>query len=62
MEEERKKQVAGALAVLVTATQGPDEEFMKILDEYIDGKISLDEIEAEIDLKLKMKNDCKKAG
>jgi len=47
---------------LVTATQGPDEEFMKILDEYIDGKISLDEIEAEIDLKLKMKNDCKKAG
>ena len=46
---EKRKSVEKALAVVMTATNGPDEAFMDILDAYIFGKISLEEMETRID-------------
>ena len=47
--EKRRKSVERALAILYTATDGPDSHFMEVLESYIYGKISLDEMEARID-------------
>lgn len=47
--EKRKKSVERAVAIILTATQGPDENFMKVLEKYILGKISLEEISKKVD-------------
>lgn len=47
--EERRKSVERALAVVLSATNGPDEAFLGVLDDYIDGKISLEEMEKRVD-------------
>ena len=44
-----RKSVENAMAIMLTATQGPDDLFMDILDAYIFGKISLEEMECRID-------------
>jgi len=46
--EERRKSVERALAIVLSATNGPDETFLGVLDDYIDGKISLEEIERRV--------------
>ena len=47
--ERRRKSVERVMAILLTATNGPDESFMRVLESYIDGKISLEEIEMRVD-------------
>jgi hypothetical protein len=47
--ERRRKSVGRALAIMLTATDGPDEAFMGVLDSYIAGKITLREIEARLE-------------
>lgn len=47
--EQRRKRVEKTMAVLLTATEGPDEVFMDALDSYIFGKITLDELEKNVD-------------
>ena len=47
--EDRRKSVERVMAILLTATNGPDEKFMGVLDSYIDGHISLEEMEARVD-------------
>jgi len=37
------------LAILLTATEGPNELFMEALDSYIEGNISLAEMEKRVD-------------
>ena len=37
------------MAILLTATNGPDEKFMEVLDFYIFGKITLEEMEIQVD-------------
>lgn len=46
--EKRRKSVERALAIVLTATKGPDEEFMKALELYISGKLTLSEIEKKV--------------
>ena len=48
--EERRKSVQRCLAILLTATEGPNEQFMEALDAYIEGSISLSEMEKRVDL------------
>ena len=48
-KEERRKSVERCLAILSTATNGPDELFMNALDSYIEGEISLSELEKKVD-------------
>lgn len=45
----RRKSVENAMAVMLSATNGPDELFLEVLDSYILGKITLEELEARID-------------
>lgn len=47
--ENRRKSVERAMAIILTATKGPDKNFMKVLEEYISGKISLEDIEKRVD-------------
>lgn len=47
--EKRRKSVEKALAIVLSATNGPNERFMKVLEDYIEGKITLEEMEAGID-------------
>ena len=47
--EERKKSVERCLAILLTATEGPDELFMDALEQYVDGSLSLAELEQRVD-------------
>lgn len=47
--EKRRKSVEKALAIVLSATNGPDKRFMKVLEDYIEGKITLEEMEAGID-------------
>lgn len=42
--EERRKIVANTLAVGLTATEGPNEAFLNALDDYIAGRLSLEEL------------------
>lgn len=46
--EERRKSVEKAIAIVLSATKGPDEIFMKVLEEYISGKISLEDMEKRV--------------
>lgn len=48
-KEERRKSVERCLAILLTATNGPDELFMNALGSYIEGEISLFELEKKVD-------------
>ena len=45
----RQQSVDKALAILLTATDGVDKPFQDALDEYVAGKITLDELEARVD-------------
>lgn len=47
--EARRKSVEKAMAIMLSATNGPDDLFMEVLDSYILGEISLEEIEQRID-------------
>lgn len=47
--EERRRSVEKAMAIMLSATNGPDELFMEVLDSYIFGKITLEEMEVRID-------------
>lgn len=46
--EKRRKSVERALAIVLTATEGPNEEFMNALELYINGKLTLSEIENKV--------------
>lgn len=47
--DKRRKSVENAMAIMLSATNGPDDLFMEALDSYIFGKISLEEMELKID-------------
>lgn len=47
--EERRKSVENAMAIMLSATNGPDEVFLEVLNAYIFGKITLEEMEQRID-------------
>ena len=47
--EKRRKSVENAMAIMLSATNGPDELFLDALDSYIFGKITLEEMEVRID-------------
>ena len=47
--ENRRKSVERALAIILSATNGPDKTFMNALNDYIEGKITLSEIEHNVD-------------
>ena len=47
--ERRKESVERALAILMSASAAPDENFMEVLNEYIDGRITLKDIERKVD-------------
>lgn len=47
--ELRRKSVENAMAIMLSATNGPDELFLEVLDSYIFGKITLEEMEVRID-------------
>lgn len=47
--DKRRRSVENAMAIMLTATNGPDDAFVMALDEYIFGKISLEEMEKKID-------------
>lgn len=48
-KEERRKSVERCLAFLLTAIEGPNDLFMEALDAYIEGQISLSEMEKRVD-------------
>ena len=47
--ENRRKSVERALAIVFSATNGPDKTFMNALNDYIEGKITLSELEQNVD-------------
>lgn len=47
--EARRRSVENAMAIMLSATNGPDEVFLEVLDSFIFGKITLEEMEARID-------------
>ena len=47
--DERRKSVEKAMAIILSSTNGPDEVFLKVLELYICGEITLEEIEMRID-------------
>ena len=47
--EARRKSVENAMAIMLSATNGPDELFLEVLDSYIFGEITLEEMEVRID-------------
>ena len=46
---ERRKSVENAMAIILSATNGPDDLFLDVLESYIFGKITLEEMESKID-------------
>ena len=48
--EERKKNVENAMAIMLSATNGPDKLFKEMMNAYILGEITLEELEKRIDL------------
>lgn len=44
----KKEEKVLNVAVVLTATEGPDEEFMNALELYINGKLTLSEIENKV--------------
>ena len=47
--EERRKSVERAVAIVSTATEGPNEVFMDALELYISGELSLEQLEENVD-------------
>ena len=47
--EARRKSVENAMAIMLSATNGPDELLLRVLDAYILGEITLEEMEVRID-------------
>lgn len=47
--EIRRKRVERAMAIVLTATDGPDEIFMEALESYIAGEITMEELEVRVD-------------
>lgn len=47
--EERRKSVENAMAIMLSATNGADELFLEVLESYIFGEITLEEMEQRID-------------
>ena len=47
--EIRRKRVERAMAIVLTATDGPDEIFMEALESYIAGEMTLEELEVRVD-------------
>ena len=47
--EARRKSVENAMAIVLSATNGPDEVFLEVLNSYILGEITLEELEERID-------------
>lgn len=47
--EARRKSVENAMAIMRSATNGPDEVFLEALNAYIFGEIALEEMEQRID-------------
>ena len=47
--EARRKSVENAMAIMLSATNGPDEVFLEVLNTYIFGKITLEEMEEKIE-------------
>ena len=47
--EERRKSVENAMAIMLSATNGADEAFLEVLESYILGQITLEELERRID-------------
>ena len=45
----RRKSVENAMAIMLSATNGPDESFLEVLNSYIFGEITLEEMEERID-------------
>lgn len=46
--EARKKSVENAMAIMLSATNGPDKLFKEMLNAYILGEITLEELEKEL--------------
>ena len=47
--EARRKSVENAMAIMLSATKGPDEAFLEVLNSYIYGEMTLEELEERID-------------
>ena len=47
--EARRKSVENVMAIMLSATNGPDEAFFEVLNSYIFGEITLEEMEQRID-------------
>ena len=47
--EARRKSVENAMAIVLSATNGPDEVFLEVLNSYICGEMTLEELEERID-------------
>lgn len=47
--EARRKSVENTMAIMLSATNGPDEVFLEALNSYIFGEITLEELEERID-------------
>ena len=47
--EARRKSVENAMAIVLSATNGPDEMFLEVLNSYICGEMTLEELEERID-------------
>ena len=48
-KEKRRKSVERCLAIIFSATKGPNELFIDALNAYIEGEISLSELEEKVD-------------
>ena len=47
--EARRKSVENAMAIMLSATSGPDEAFLEVMNSYIFGEMTLEELEERID-------------
>lgn len=47
--DKRRKHVENALAITLSATDGPDDIFMEALDSYVSGMTTLEELESRVD-------------
>ena len=47
--EMRRRSVENAMAIMLSATNEPDEVFLEVLNSYIFGEITLEELEERID-------------
>ena len=55
--EQRRSAVAKSLAISCTAAAAPTESFMKALDEFIQGTLSLDQLNQNIDNMMYIEGD-----